>query len=134
MFVRGNIFTSAVLRERCCLQELAGTAHYDTMRELLATTEAKVLLAIDEYNELFQISHWHYGDNKVSKAGGRWSGESVPVALRRGRVTYVTYVFNWGFEGLLFCSNDLFLFWLCVCFHPDLYSFWWCQLFALSSL
>lgn len=36
------------------------------MRELLATTEAKVLLAIDEYNELFQMSHWHYGDNKVS--------------------------------------------------------------------
>ncbi len=47
-------------------QDLAGTAHYDVMRELLATTEAKVLLAIDEYNELFQMSHWHYGDSKVS--------------------------------------------------------------------
>lgn len=47
-------------------QELAGTAHYDVMRELLATTEAKVMLAIDEYNELFQMSHWHYGDNKAS--------------------------------------------------------------------
>ncbi|CAM9625695.1 unnamed protein product [Pylaiella littoralis] len=46
--------------------ELAGTAHYDVMRELLATTEAKVMLAIDEYNELFQMSHWHYGDNKAS--------------------------------------------------------------------
>ncbi|CAM9389645.1 unnamed protein product [Ectocarpus sp. 8 AP-2014] len=47
-------------------QEHAGTAHYDVMRELLATTEAKVMLAIDEYNELFQMSHWHYGDNKAS--------------------------------------------------------------------
>lgn len=47
-------------------QELAGTAHYDVMRELLATTEAKVMLAIDEYNELFQMSQWHYGDNKAS--------------------------------------------------------------------
>lgn len=48
-------------------QELAGTAHYDVMRELLATTEAKVMLAIDEYNELFQMSHWHYGDDKASR-------------------------------------------------------------------
>lgn len=47
-------------------QELAGTAHYDVMRELLATTEAKVMLAIDEYNELFQMSHWHYMDDKAS--------------------------------------------------------------------
>ncbi|CBN75983.1 conserved unknown protein [Ectocarpus siliculosus] len=46
-------------------QEHAGTAHYDVMRELLATTEAKVMLAIDEYNELFQMSQWHYGDNKL---------------------------------------------------------------------
>eukprot|EP00752_Nemacystus_decipiens_P003185 g2947.t1 len=46
-------------------EELAGTAHYDVMRELLATTEAKVMLAIDEYNELFQMSHWHYGDDKL---------------------------------------------------------------------
>ncbi|CAM9378782.1 unnamed protein product [Ectocarpus sp. 6 AP-2014] len=49
-------------------QEHAGTAHYDVMRELLATTEAKVMLAIDEYNELFQMSQWHYGDNKASAA------------------------------------------------------------------
>ena len=42
--------------------------HFDTMRELLATTEAKVLLAVDEYNELYQPSHWHYGDNKASRA------------------------------------------------------------------
>lgn len=55
-------------------QEHAGTAHYDVMRELLATTEAKVMLAIDEYNELFQMSHWHYGDNKASAAVGRVSG------------------------------------------------------------
>ncbi|CAN0230356.1 unnamed protein product, partial [Laminaria digitata] len=48
-------------------EELAGTVHYDTMRELLATTEAKVLLAVDEYNELFQPSHWHYGENKASR-------------------------------------------------------------------
>ena len=43
------------------------------MRELLATTEAKVLLAIDEYNELFQPSQWHYMDDKASKVipGGR---------------------------------------------------------------
>lgn len=46
-------------------QGLAGTVHFDVMRELLATTEAKVLLAIDEYNELFQSSHWHYGEEKV---------------------------------------------------------------------
>lgn len=55
-------------------QEHAGTAHYDVMRELLATTKAKVMLAIDEYNELFQMSHWHYGDNKASLAVGRVSG------------------------------------------------------------
>eukprot|EP00904_Undaria_pinnatifida_P004005 jgi/Undpi1/13605/HiC_scaffold_9.g03259.m1 len=46
-------------------EELAGTVHFDTMRELLATTEAKVLLAVDEYNELYQPSHWHYGENKL---------------------------------------------------------------------
>ena len=50
----------------CWEQDLAGTAHYDVMRELLATKEAKVMLAIDEYNELFQMSHWHYGDDKAS--------------------------------------------------------------------
>lgn len=50
----------------CVAQDLAGTAHYDVMRELLATTEAKVMLAIDEYNELFQMSHWHFGDDKAS--------------------------------------------------------------------
>lgn len=99
--------TRAVLRERCCLQELAGTAHYDTMRELLATTEAKVLLAIDEYNELFQISHWHYGDNKASEAGWRWAGKFIPVALRGGRVTYVDVCFQLFFftvgPFVLFC-------------------------------
>ncbi|CAN0221593.1 unnamed protein product [Ascophyllum nodosum] len=46
-------------------EERAGTVHYDLMRELLATTEAKVLLAIDEYNELFQPSQWHYMDDKL---------------------------------------------------------------------
>lgn len=46
-------------------QELAGTAHLDVLRELQATSEAKVLLAIDSYNELFQPSSWYYGDNKV---------------------------------------------------------------------
>lgn len=49
-------------------QERAGTVHYDLMRELLATTEARVLLAIDEYNELFQPSQWHYLDDKVSRS------------------------------------------------------------------
>lgn len=24
------------------------------------------MLAVDEYNELFQMSHWHYGDDKAS--------------------------------------------------------------------
>lgn len=70
--------------------------HYDAMRELLATTEAKVLLAIDEYNELFQMSHWHYGDNKVREMGWAMGREVFSVAYKhRGGVRVnVTHVFN----------------------------------------
>lgn len=47
------------------LQEAAGTLHLDVVRELKASTEAKVLLAVDSYNEFFQPSMWHYMDDKV---------------------------------------------------------------------
>ena len=63
---RAHAVRVLMLRAPALTQELAGTAHYDVMRELLATTEAKVMLAIDEYNELFQMSHWHYMDDKAS--------------------------------------------------------------------
>lgn len=43
---------------------------YDVQRELLATKEARVLLAIDSYNEFFQPSMWHYGDDKVGFSSG----------------------------------------------------------------
>lgn len=39
--------------------------HLDVVRELKASTEVKVLLAVDSYNEFFQPSMWHYMDDKV---------------------------------------------------------------------
>lgn len=51
--------------------------HLDVVRELKASTEVKVLLAVDSYNEFFQPSMWHYMDDKVcaysfSGAGRFW--------------------------------------------------------------
>lgn len=47
------------------------------MRELQTTTEARVLLAIDSYNELFQPSMWHHGDSKVLNFAGPYCTASV---------------------------------------------------------
>lgn len=89
--------------------------HFDTMRELLATTEAKVLLAVDEYNELYQPSHWHYGENKASRGmsmggGGRGGGgitgvqpgaaqDSAPMGRTASRAAHAHDV-HWSKERI----------------------------------
>lgn len=77
-------------------QEWAGTAHLDVMRELMATTNAKVLLAIDSYNELFQPSMWHYGDDKVWARVSSLASETAlgcrrnPCCCRRNPVAFLS--------------------------------------------
>lgn len=85
--------------------------HYDTMRELLATTEAKVLLAVDEYNELFQPSQWHYGDNKASRGtlergGGRRvaAGSHGQCSIARARALIIGLPLR-GSTGGIVCQS-----------------------------